>query len=101
MDKKIDAVMKKLEACSSKIATLDTRITEAESRISNSEDAAAIHTTKLSEVEIKLQAALDKIDDLENRNRRCNIRVVGLPEDSGGANPVAFFKTWLPELLKV
>ena len=80
-DKKIDPVLKKLEACSSKIATLDSRITEAESRISNSEDAAATHITKLSEVESKLEAALEKIDDLENRSRRCNIRVIGLPED--------------------
>lgn len=100
-DKKIDPALKKLEACSSKIATLDTRITEAEGRISNSEDTAAIHITKLAEVESKLEAAMDKIDDLENRSRWCNIRVIGLPEGSEGANPVAFFRTWLPELLKV
>lgn len=100
-DKKIDPVLKKLEACSSKIATLDTRITEAESRISNSEDAAATHVTKLAEMENKLEATLEKLDDLENRSRRCNIRIIGLPEGSEGTNPVAFFKTWLPELLKV
>ncbi|KAE8291358.1 hypothetical protein D5F01_LYC10957 [Larimichthys crocea] len=58
-------------------------------------------TMKLSEVESKLETALDKIDDLENRSRRCNIRVVGLPEGSEGTNPVAFFRTWLPELLEM
>eukprot|EP00064_Thunnus_orientalis_P016399 superscaffoldBa00003245_g16464 len=100
-DKKIDPVLKKLEACLSKIATLDTWITEAESRISNSEDAAETHITKLSEVESRLKATLEKLNDLENRSRWCNIRIVGLPEGSEGANPVAIFRTWLPELLKV
>ncbi|KAE8280160.1 hypothetical protein D5F01_LYC22302 [Larimichthys crocea] len=76
-------------------------MTEAEGRISNSEDATATFTMKLSEVESKLEMALDKIDDLENRSRRCNIRVVGLPEGSEGTNPVAFFRTWLPELLEI
>lgn len=44
---------------------------------------------------------MEKLDDLENRSRRCNIRIVGLPEGSEGTNPVAFFRTWLPELVKV
>ena len=100
-DKKIDPVLKKLEACLSKIATLDTRITEVESRISNSEDAAETQITKLSEVESRLKATLEKLNDLENRSWWCNIRIVGLPEGSEGANPVAIFRTWLPELLKV
>lgn len=65
------------------------------------EDATATHNTQLSEVEKKLVAALDKIDDLKNRSQRCNIRVVGLPEDSKGTDPVAFFKAWLPELLQI
>lgn len=44
---------------------------------------------------------MEKLDDLENRSRRCNIRIVGLPEGSEGTNPMAFFRTWLPELVKV
>lgn len=97
-DKKINLVLKKLEACSSKIATLDTQVTEAERRISNSEDATAIHITRLSEVESKLEVAMDKISDLENRSWRCNICVVVLTEGSEGANLVAFFKIWLAEI---
>lgn len=52
-------------------------------------------------MEFKLEAALDKIDDLENRSRRCNIRIIELSEDSEGTNPAFFFKTWLPELVDV
>lgn len=99
-DKKVDPVLKKLEECASRVVMLDKRVTEAECRISDSEDTLASHTTKLAEVEGKLEAALDKIDDLENRGRRCNIRIIGLPEGSEGSNPLSFFKTWLPELLQ-
>lgn len=100
-DKKIDPVLMRLEACSSKLNAFDTRLTEAEQRISDSEDVMADHIAKLAEVGKKLETALDKIDELENRGRRCNIRIIGLPEGSEGSNPVPFFKTWLPELLQV
>lgn len=78
LDKKIDLVMKKLEECSSKVAALDTRTTVAEGRISEWEDALKTYTAKFTEVESKLEAALKKIDDLENRGRRCNICIVVL-----------------------
>lgn len=100
-DRKIDPVLKRLEVCANKIATLDSRVTEAEGRISSQEDATASYGARLSDVENKLAAALDKLDDLENRSRRCNIRLIGLPEGSEGTNPVTFFETWLPELLNV
>lgn len=100
-DKKIDMVLKKLEACvtrpcytcSSKIAALDTRVTETEGRISDYADVVPNHTARLAEVESKLEAALDKINDLENSGRRCNIRIIGLSEGSEGSNPMSFFKT--------
>lgn len=74
---------------------------KTEMRISTQEYFTAAHGAKCSEVELKLEAALDKIDDLENRSRQCNIRTFGLPEGREGANPVSFFKAWLPELVNV
>lgn len=100
-EKKIDPVLKRLETCAANISALDVKMKEAEARISTQEDVTAGYGAKISEVELKLEAALDKIDDLENRSRRCNIRVIGLPEGSEGTNPVSFFKTWLPELVAV
>ena len=41
----------------------------------------------------------EHIDDLENRGRRKNIRVIGLPEDAEGTNPAKFFENWIPTLL--
>lgn len=39
------------------------------------------------------------VDDLENRSRRCNLRLVGLPEGMEGGDPVTFMETWLPSYL--
>ncbi|KAJ7990681.1 hypothetical protein DPEC_G00302920 [Dallia pectoralis] len=40
-----------------------------------------------------------KIDDLESRSRRCNLRVVGIPERLEGADPVAFMSGFFTEVL--
>ncbi|KAK7884430.1 hypothetical protein WMY93_027553 [Mugilogobius chulae] len=99
LDKKIDPVLQKLQICSSDIFTLDTRVVNAEQRISDLEDTVAIHAVEIPELRKKLEATIDKIDDLENRSRRCNIRIVGLPEGSEGTNAVSFMTSWLPELV--
>ncbi len=100
-DKKINPVLKKLAKCSSMVTALDTWISKAESHFSDCEDAMTTHIAKFAKTESKLEAALEIIDDLENRGRRCNIRIIGLPEGSEGSNPMSFFKTWLPELLQL
>ncbi len=100
-DKKIDPVPKKLAEWSCMVTALDTRISKAESRVSDCEDAMTTHIAKFAEVESKLEAASEKIDNLENRGRRCNIRIIGPPEGSEGSNPTSFFKTWLLEFLQL
>lgn len=88
-NKKVDPVLQKLEACSSKIISLDTRATEAEGRISCTDDAVATHTAKLAEVESKLEMAMEKIVNLENRGRQCNIHIIGY-EYPRAATPYPF-----------
>lgn len=40
----------------------------------------------------------DRIDDLENRGRSDNIRIVGLGEGIEGRQSLQFFETWLPRV---
>lgn len=40
-----------------------------------------------------------KMDEMENRMRRKNVRIVGLPEHSEGADPVAFLEKWFSDAL--
>lgn len=70
------------------------RVSETERRISDLEDtvnpllpAVKTHGTKIKSLE-------DKADDLENRLRRNNLRLVGLPERVEGSDPVSFLECW-------
>lgn len=101
LDNKIDPILKSLESFGSRITEVNTRVDATESRISDVEDANATTLARLAETEARLSAALEKLDDQENRGRRCNIRVIGLAEGCEGTDSVAFFKTWLPELLDI
>lgn len=43
----------------------------------------------------------EHIDNLDNRGRRCNVRVTGLPENTEGSDPVNFSEKWVPEYLQM
>uniref|UniRef100_A0A3B3HYL6 L1 transposable element RRM domain-containing protein n=1 Tax=Oryzias latipes TaxID=8090 RepID=A0A3B3HYL6_ORYLA len=100
-DKRIEPVLRALQTCTSEIAGLGTRVSSVEQRVSDHEDICSGHDAQLAGFKSQLETALAKIDDLENRSRRCNIRVVGLPEGSAGSNPVLFVENFLPKLVDV
>ncbi|KAE8281769.1 hypothetical protein D5F01_LYC19152 [Larimichthys crocea] len=79
----------------------DKRITEAEQRISALEDATDLVDGKIEALEKMVCELSERADDLENRGRRKNIRIVGLPEEAEGDDPTRFFETWLPQLLHI
>lgn len=43
----------------------------------------------------------NKVDDLENRSRRCNLRIIGLPETVKGPDLFTFLQETLPDLLQI
>lgn len=52
----------------------------------------------LQSVSQHVQTLLAKVDDHENRSRRSNIRLVGVPEKSEGPDLVSFLEKWLRDL---
>ena len=46
-----------------------------------------------------MQVLTLKLDDLENRDRRSNLRLIGLPENTENGDAAAFLQNWLPEVL--
>uniref|UniRef100_A0A3Q3B0V7 L1 transposable element RRM domain-containing protein n=1 Tax=Kryptolebias marmoratus TaxID=37003 RepID=A0A3Q3B0V7_KRYMA len=75
------------------------RLTSAESRISNLEDGVASLTGKETSIQKKIQDLALKVDELENRSRRSNLRLVGLPEKTEQGDTAAFLQIWLIEVL--
>ncbi len=75
-------------------------ITDAERRVSDIEDTATSMENKLRETEKLMLMLSEEVDDLENRSRRENIRILGLKEGFEGSQP-SFFATWLPKVLEL
>lgn len=53
----------------------------------------------VSHLKSQVSTLQKQVEDLENRNRRNNLRIYGLVEGSEGSDPPAFFKSFLPKLL--
>ena len=62
------------------VENVQIRLGVAEGRISDLEDTNAQTVPKLGECEKKLQVLWSRVEDLENRSRRNNIRIIGLKE---------------------
>lgn len=73
------------------IQQLETSLNETQERLDSLESTCAVLSKDNKELKVKL-------DDLENRSRRNNIRIIGLPEKIEGQQPTAFIDTLLREI---
>ncbi|KAM4051814.1 uncharacterized protein ACNLHF_026078 [Anomaloglossus baeobatrachus] len=78
---------------------VNVRVGALEDRVSATEDKLPPLTRDLGRAIHNISLLRAKVDDLENRSRRSNLRLVGVPEKAEGNNPVAFFEMWLPKTL--
>lgn len=63
------------------------------------EDTVAGLELRVAEAEKKIKIMADSMDDMENRSRRDNIRILNLEEGTEGKRPIQFFESWLPTVL--
>lgn len=97
--KKIDVVQLTITEVKKQVQECTGRITHAEQRISDAEDNVNELLTKVSTLENTVKTLTDKVDDLECRSRRNNVRMVGLPEKAEGQDAAGFLERWLPGAL--
>ncbi|XDV45294.1 hypothetical protein PO909_013414 [Leuciscus waleckii] len=101
IDAKISTVLEAIDNQSSKIQSIVQWVQEAEDRIEVTETTCTANETKIQVLEKRICDLTEQIDDLENRGRRCNVRIIGLPEDTEGTNPLKFFEKWIPDYLNL
>jgi len=101
IDEKLGPLSELLKIHREELDSHETRITEAEQRISALEDVTDPVDGKLKALEKLVCELSERSDDLENRGRRKNIRIVGLPEEAEGDEPTQFFEAWLPKILHI
>lgn len=75
------------------LQTASKRLVEAEDRLLATENSTAAQELRITELEKQVRALTESLDMAENYNRRLNIRVVGLAEDTEVEQPVEFFES--------
>uniref|UniRef100_A0A671V5R3 L1 transposable element RRM domain-containing protein n=1 Tax=Sparus aurata TaxID=8175 RepID=A0A671V5R3_SPAAU len=94
------SVESSLSALSNRVTDLEKRMDEVEERVSAAEDNHGAHGTCIATMEKTVKQLQLKIDDLENRGRRKNLKIINLPEKTEGNTPLAdFLQTTLPTLV--
>lgn len=101
IDTKVATVLEAIKDQTSQLQAVATRVDEAEKRIADVEVVATSSEAKIAFLEKQVRDMREYIDDLDNRGRRCNVRVIGLPENAEGPDPVKFLEKWIPEYLQM
>lgn len=75
------------------------RLGEAKRHVGDSEDSIRDNQASIHTLQVKMKALKSWAEDSENRSRRNNLRVLGLPEGAEGKDPTVFTETLLCTLL--
>ncbi len=87
----VSAVHETLSNLSQRVSSSESRLMEAENRISTTEDALQACERELSALTKTVTQLQAKVNDLENRRRCKNLRIVGLPKKTAGSTPLPQF----------
>ncbi|KAE8278203.1 hypothetical protein D5F01_LYC23720 [Larimichthys crocea] len=74
------------------------RIGETEERISQAEEDLTTLQQKVGQLEETVEILRNKIQEQEDRGRRSNLRLIGLPEKTEGSDMCSFLENWLPKV---
>lgn len=92
----------KLSVIQTELTALTTALNAIKSDVGSLKTAVGSNSSTLSKHDQALQAMELKLADMEDRNRRCNIRVIGLDEGLEGSNATQFIShslsKWFPTL---
>ena len=99
MNKHSADMLKAIKDIKGDIQSLTERIGEAEARVSQAEDDVTSLQNRVKSLEKTVEVLCDKVAEQEDRSRRCNLRLVGLPEKSEGSDLCGFLEKWLRETL--
>lgn len=88
-----------LEQVKSYYEAHDERLREVEDGLNDYSDRLVNVETAMDALRRENVSLKEKLDDLENRSRRSNVRVVGIPEKMEGSDPIKFITDFFEEVL--
>lgn len=92
-------VTNKIDGVFEMIKEVTERVKVAEERISGTEDDVVQLRTRTNTLESQVKLLTERADEMENRSRRNNVRIVGLIEDEEGRDACKFLESWIPSIL--
>ena len=87
----------KLTAIHAQLASLTASLGAIRSDVGTLKTAVESNSNTLDDYGQTLQELQVKLADMEDRNRRCNIRIIGLKEGLEGSNAIQFLSRSLPQ----
>lgn len=99
INSKVDPIQTGLANIQTSLYTLGSQVELIEGRISTNESNIDDLTERVKALEAANTLLREKMDDQENRLRRSNLRVVGIPESAEGADMIQFMSQLIPSLL--
>lgn len=87
---KLNTIQSDLASLSASIGVVKADISALKSTVKENSMAVTNHETVLHTLELKLA-------DMEDRNRRCNVGIIGLKEGVEGSNSVQYLNRTLPK----
>ncbi|KAI7799108.1 hypothetical protein IRJ41_018413 [Triplophysa rosa] len=99
IDSKLELILEKIQDVSKEVQSTNNRVEEAEQRISGLENVATGIESRVTQIEKTIASLTERLDDQENRGRRRNLRIIGLPEKTEGQAAVNFMEKWIPDIL--
>lgn len=98
-DAKVDPIQSSLTSIQNSMTMLGEQVQLLEQRVGANEDIGHELVVRVKQLEKDNAYLLDKVDDLENRSRRSNLRFVGVQETAEGDDMIGFMSRLIPQLL--
>ena len=96
---RFDGLLNAMQGLKADVKAITVRVMGAEDRISTNQDDITSLLANNVAMKATIKELAVKVDDLENRSRRSNLRQVGVPEGSEGTDRCMFLEGWLPKVL--
>lgn len=100
-DRRLEVLHTSINSAFAQITSNTQRITELETRLQEAEQSVTTMSQSVQQsltLEVELR---EKLEDLENRHRRNNLRFVGIPETVRNDQLVAYLTTDIPKALQL
>lgn len=99
INKKTTDIQSSLTKIELSLSTLAEQVDEMQNRIGANEDNLRDTCARIEKMEKEIMFLKNKTDDLENRSRRSNIKIINIPEKSEGSDTVGYLESLIPQLL--